>query len=136
MNLFSAHYIKICNQSDPKIGSCIRKSIQSLRPYLLNGIEELDIPSLDPLLVPEIKIAQNGALVLQSTFKNIHIYGPTRFRLRSVRAERAKNGKLSDKFRMKVWFPELFMKADYELVGQMLMLPLKGNGKCFGNFSK
>lgn len=63
-------------------------------------------------------------------FKNITIAGPTNFRLRSVRVDSQ-----SDKFRMKIWFPELIMRATYELKGQLLMMPINGRGDCFGNFS-
>jgi Haemolymph juvenile hormone binding protein (JHBP) len=124
------NYIKICNQTDPKLGSCIRKSIISLRPYLIQGIPELDVPSLDPLYVPEIKISQNGGIQIAATFKNITIAGACKFRLRSVRADPS-----SDKFKMKVWFPALMMQAMYDIRGQLLMMPINGRGNCFGNFS-
>lgn len=123
-------FIKICNQTDPKLGSCIRKSIISLRPHLIQGIPELDVPSLDPLYVPELKIAQNGGINIAAAFKNITIAGPCKFRLRSVRADTS-----SDKFRMKVWFPELIMRASYDIRGQLLMMPINGRGSCYGNFS-
>lgn len=123
-------FIKICNQTDPKLGSCIRKSIIGLRPHLIQGIPELDIPSLDPLYVPELKIAQNGGIQVAADFKNISISGPCKFRLRAVRADVG-----SDKFRMKVWFPELVMRATYEIRGQLLMMPINGKGSCYGNFS-
>lgn len=129
--LFLASYIQICSQSDPRLGACIRKSITALRPYLINGIPELDIPSLDPLFVPEIKIEQAGGVQIDSTFRNVEITGATNFRLRSVRADAEK-----DKFRMKVWFPDLMLKSDYDIQGQLLMLPIKGTGKCYGNFCK
>jgi hypothetical protein len=123
-------FIKICNSSDPKLGSCIRKSIINLRPHLIQGIPELDVPSLDPLYVPEIKITQSGGIQVAAMFKNISIAGPCKFRLRSVRADTN-----SDKFRMKVWFPELVMNATYDIKGQLLMMPINGKGSCFGNFS-
>lgn len=123
-------YIKICNQTDPKLGSCIRKSIISLRPYLIRGIPELDVPSLDPLYVPEIKISQTGGIQIAASFRNVTIAGPCKFRLRSVRADTS-----SDKFRMKVWFPDLVMTGMYDIRGQLLMMPINGRGSCFGNFS-
>lgn len=126
----SASFINVCNQTDPHLGSCIRRSIISLRPHLLNGIPELDVPSLDPLFVPEIFIAQTGGIQISAGFKNISIAGPTKFRLRSVRADVE-----SDKFRMKIWFPALIMKATYEIRGQLLMMPINGRGLCSGNFS-
>lgn len=89
------------------------------------------MPSLDPLFVPEINIAQTGGgIQIAAGFKNITISGPTKFRLRSVRADVA-----SDKFRMKIWFPALVMKAEYQIRGQLLMMPINGNGNCAGNFS-
>lgn len=37
---------------------------------------------------------------------------------------------------MKIWFPELVMKAVYEIRGQLLMMPISGKGNlCYGNFS-
>lgn len=82
-NLISASYIKICNQSDPRLGACIRNSIISLKPYLIKGIPEIDVPSLDPLYVPEIKILQSGGIQISANFKNITVSGPSKFRLRS-----------------------------------------------------
>lgn len=123
-------FIKICNQTDQKLGSCIRKSIIGMRPHLIRGIPELDVPSLDPLFVPELKIAQNGGIQVAADFKNISISGPSKFRLRAVRADVG-----SEKFRMKVWFPELVMRGYYEIRGQLLMMPINGRGSCYGNFS-
>lgn len=130
-SLISASFIKICNRSDPRLGSCIRKSIISLRPHLIQGIPELDVPSLDPLFVPEINIAQiGGGIQVSAGFKNISISGPTKFRLRSVRAD-----VVNDKFRMKIWFPALVLKAEYQIRGQLLMMSINGSGQCAGNFS-
>ena len=128
--MFLASFINLCNQTDPRLGACIRKSIISLRPHLLEGIPDLNIPSLDPLFVPEIKIVQVGGIQVAARFRNISITGATKFRLRSVRADVD-----SDKFRLKIWFPSLVMKATYELKGQLLVMPIHGKGLCSGNFS-
>lgn len=95
-----------------------------------HGIPEINVPSLDPLYVPEIQIKHTGGMQVSAGFKNITISGPTNFRLRSVRVDTK-----SDKFRMKIWFPELIMRATYELKGQLLMMPINGRGDGFGNFS-
>lgn len=125
-----ASYIKICNQTDPKLSACIRRSILILRPYFFDGIKELDVPSLNPLLVPEIKVAQDSGIQVEASFKNISIYGATNFRLRSVRSDVG-----SDKFRLKIWFPELVMQGQYNIQGILLMLPIRGHGMAYGNFS-
>jgi hypothetical protein len=89
----------------------------------------MDIPPLNPLLVPEIKILQNSGIQVQATFRNIQIFGATDFRLRSVRCDNS-----SDKFRMKIWFPELRLSGDYAVQGALLGLPIKGEGRAYGNF--
>lgn len=123
-------YINVCSEKDPKLGVCIRKAINSLRPYLLNGIPELEIPPIDPLFVPKIEITQTGGVQLTATFTNISIYGAGDFRLRSVRVDAESN-----KMRIKLWYPQLSMKANYNIQGQLLMLPVSGQGKCWGNFT-
>lgn len=128
---FTASFIQICSQSDPKLSACIRKSILALRPHLSDGIPEINVPSLNPLLVPEFSVLQESGINVQATFKNITIYGATNFRLRSVRSDVK-----SDKFRIKIWFPELIMKGEYAIQGTMLMMPINGNGMAYGNFCK
>lgn len=110
---------------------CIRNSILSLRPYLNKGIPELDVPALNPLFVPEIKVNQDSGIQVEAAFRNISIYGANNFRLRSVRSDPD-----SDKFRMKIWFPDLTMKGIYDIKGIMLMLPIRGHGMAYGNFCK
>lgn len=123
-------YIKPCRYSDPKLGTCIRKSIISLKPYLKGGIPALDVPPLDPLFVPFVNISQAGGVQINASFENITINGADRFRLRSVRVDTS-----TDKIRMKIWFPSLELRAIYELRGQLLMMPIHGRGGCYGNFS-
>lgn len=123
-------YISICSEKDPKLGICIRKAINSLRPHLVQGIPELDIPPLDPLFVPKIEISQTGGVQLSAAFHNISIFGAGDFRLRSVRVDANE-----DKMRIKLWYPQLSMNAQYDIRGQLLMLPVMGQGPCWGNFT-
>lgn len=101
----------------------------SLRPYLSKGIPELDVPSLNPLLVPELKLSQESGIQVEASFKNISIYGAMDFRLRSVRSDIE-----TDRFRMKIWFPKLIMQGHYNIKGMLLMLPILGHGMSYGNF--
>lgn len=123
-------YIQICNQSDPKLGVCIRKSVNALKPYLIKGIPELDVPPLDPLFVPMIAIDQTGGIQVAASFHNISIYGAGDFRLRNIRTEMESN-----KMRIKLWYPQLSLAATYDIRGQLLMLPIAGQGACWGNFT-
>lgn len=124
------NHTKTCDQSNPRsMCICIKKSILKLRSNLDNGMPLLNIPSLDPLLVSEINISLESGLNVEAIFRNVTIRGFSKFRLRSVRCDA-----LSDKFQMKIWIPELIINADYDIKGKVMMLPIKGNGKAFGNF--
>ncbi|XP_063709108.1 protein takeout-like [Culicoides brevitarsis] len=124
-------YINVCHANDPKLNECVKKSILNLRPYLSNGIPALSIPSVDPLEIPKISLQQDsGPINLNSRFENIKIHGLSHFRIRAVRIDPEKA-----KFRLRLWFPELHMVADYYVKGKFLMVPMVGNGKSTGNFS-
>lgn len=127
---FPAEYINVCHANDPKLNECVKKSILNLRPYLSKGIKELSIPSCDPLEIDKISLEQDsGPINLNSRFENIKIHGLSQFRIRAVRIDAQKA-----KFRLRLWFPELHMVADYYVKGKFLMVPMVGNGKSTGNF--
>lgn len=126
----AADYLRICHQSDPQLNDCVREAILALQPKLADGIPELLVPPCEPLHIPQVSIRQNaGAISMDSEYANIEVRGLTNFTLRSVRFAPA-----SHKFRIKLWFPELRMTADYSIHGKLLLLPLAGHGSCRGNF--
>lgn len=82
----AASFLKICHQNDPELNKCIKKSVDQLRPLLVNGISEFGIPSLEPLIIPELIIDQgSGAVAVKSTYTDIKVYGASVFNLRSVK---------------------------------------------------
>lgn len=87
LNFFSpAEYIKVCSQNDPHIAVCINNSIEEIRPRLLKGIPELDVPPLEPLSLQEITLQRgpDGAKI-EATVKNIKVKGPGTFIIKSLR---------------------------------------------------
>lgn len=66
--------------------TCIKNSVTELRPLLIKGIPEVNIPSCEPLHVPEVVIDQgSGAISLKSTYKDIKIYGPSKFVIKQIK---------------------------------------------------
>lgn len=64
----------------------MHSAILTLQPKLAEGIEELLIPSCEPLEIPRVTIRQNaGAISMDSEYANILVYGLSNFTLRSVR---------------------------------------------------
>lgn len=62
------------------------QSIETLRPSLVNGMPELDIPSIEPmdignLLVSESTRARGG---LQISAKNIRAFGASTFKIKNL----------------------------------------------------
>lgn len=122
----------MCRKSDPNLSDCVNASIELLRPKLANGIPELLLPPSEPLEIPQITIQQNaGAIRMESEYTNIMVYGLSNFTLRYIRIDADTN-----KFRIKLWFPQLKMTSDYHIHGKLLLMPLAGNGSCRGNFCK
>ncbi|XP_073985297.1 protein takeout-like [Rhodnius prolixus] len=124
-------FIKICKQSDPELDECVKESVEQIRPYLSKGIPELNIPGCEPLVLPEIVMNQGkGSVSVQSKYTNIKIFGPTNFKLESVKLDLE-----NDKVKIKLSLPRLETSGDYTISGRILMLPIAGQGISTGNYS-
>lgn len=55
MFFFPADFIQVCKKSDPN--ACIFNSVNRLKPYLVAGIPEYDIPSLEPIVLGDVIVA-------------------------------------------------------------------------------
>jgi len=124
-------YLHVCHKSDVHLTECMIKSIETLRPYLVRGIPELDIPSIDPINIGDLLVSEstqsNG---IRITAKNIKSYGSGAFRIRNL--EVIEYGQL---YNVEVFFPEMRVEGTYDVSGQVLLLPIKGTGQFVGNFT-
>lgn len=76
----------MCHESDPKLEECMIKSIEFLRPYLKTGIPEMNIPSIEPLVLGDLLVSENSASNgLRITAKEIKAYGPSDYSIRNFR---------------------------------------------------
>jgi hypothetical protein len=50
---------------------------------MLPGIPELDVPSIEPLTLPEVLVAQGAGI--KAVGKNIEIYGPGNFVIKKLK---------------------------------------------------
>ncbi|CAK9807231.1 Protein takeout [Anthophora plagiata] len=124
-------FLKICHRNDPDLGECIKQSVNSLKPYLNNGIQVLGIPSCEPFRLEEIDIDQSsGPIYIRSKYNNVSIFGGSNIAPKSIKVDFEKN-----RIRMKVYIPRLEMIANYNLNGRIMMLPIRGNGLGRGNFT-
>ncbi|XP_034840919.1 circadian clock-controlled protein daywake-like [Maniola hyperantus] len=124
-------YIKICRRDQSTVASCVRNSIESLRPQLISGIPELNVPSLEPFYIPEI-IAVSGDLVpLKASGKDVKVSGAGNFSIKSISVDLD-----TLTIRGRVRFPRLHLDGRYNLDTQILILPLRGEGNLVANAVK
>ncbi|XP_013109443.2 protein takeout [Stomoxys calcitrans] len=124
-------FLKVCRRSDPQLNKCARNSLYALKDRLEYGIPELYIPPLEPLIIPEIKMNQDtGAVYLKSTYRNVELYGMSKFNIKSFNIDPSKM-----KFTTVMHFPNLTMNADYDIDGKIMMMPMEGSGQCNANFT-
>ncbi|XP_044750407.1 uncharacterized protein LOC123310806 [Coccinella septempunctata] len=124
-------FLKICHRSDPNLGECIIESVHRLKPLLAHGIPEFGIPSCEPLYIPEVVLDQgSGAVSVNSSYKDIKVYGPSEFTLKQVKINLDR-----DRIRLKLHVPSLYLESKYTMEGRILMMPILGSGNFYGNYS-
>ncbi|KAK4879328.1 hypothetical protein RN001_007474 [Aquatica leii] len=124
-------YIQVCHRDDPNLASCINNSITVLKPHLKDGISELDVPPLEPLLLDTVDLKTgNEATRIAATLTNLNIYGPTSFIIEELKPNLSKNV-----FKFKVLLPQLNIIGDYKADAKVLFLNLKGEGPVYVNIT-
>lgn len=119
-------FLKVCHRDSPDLNTCARESFEALRPQLMNGIPELYIPPMEPLVVPEVKMDQDsGAIYLHSVYRNVKVTGISTHTVNELRLEPSKL-----KFIVSLTFPRLHMESEYSIKGKIMMMPLLGDGHC------
>lgn len=85
-NFFVAEYIIPCYKADPEINKCLRGTFNHLRPYLINGIKEIQVPSIDPFRIDKIVIENGqGAFRVRASFSNVTANGASNYTVTNIR---------------------------------------------------
>lgn len=101
---------------------------EDVRPHLANGIKEMGIPPLEPLVIPEANLDSGSSF--NGKFKNIQVYYASEFVIKNFHINLDKN-----EVKFPIYFPRLRLKSDYTIRGRLLILDLNGNGTADGNLS-
>ncbi|KAG6440857.1 hypothetical protein O3G_MSEX001447 [Manduca sexta] len=112
-------FIHPCSASDKNLNECIQNVIAVAGPKFADGIPELGIAPLDPV---QLRTVQVNNPALKITFTDTVVTGLRGFRVNSYKINPDK-GKASLDFTANVT-----LKAHYDMDGQILILPIKGNG--------
>ncbi|KAJ0179413.1 hypothetical protein K1T71_005125 [Dendrolimus kikuchii] len=114
-------YIKPCSYDNKDLGACVKTQIENSLNSFAKGIPELDVPSLDPVQLDNIIIDGNG---LKLAFTNASMHGISNSKLTNLKVAL---GKMDEAFSLS-FKANLSLTAHYEADGQILVLPIKGNG--------
>ncbi|XP_018572738.1 circadian clock-controlled protein-like [Anoplophora glabripennis] len=123
-------YIKPCYKSDPDINTCIINTFDHLKPYLVNGIEDIDVPSIDPLKIDSLTMENGrGVYRVKANFFNISASGASNFSVQSVRADVA-----NYIIQLGVTLPKIEIKGKYDVSGNVLLFNLRTKGEFWAIF--
>ncbi|EZA49852.1 hypothetical protein DMN91_006488 [Ooceraea biroi] len=123
-------YIRPCNRSDPKIDSCFHETLRHIQPYLVKGIPELDLPPLEPLVIPELKMENGqGPVRVRAYFTNITAIGPGNFTFTKVRVNIS-----AYRIDLHLAFPKIELQGDYDINGNVLLFPIQSHGDFWALF--
>ncbi|XP_046743262.1 protein takeout-like [Diprion similis] len=122
-------YIHVCKRRDPNVENCISQSVEYLRPYLVKGVPEHNIPSLEPLLLKELVAAEGTGIRISA--RDVHAYGASDFTVRRLKIDLDKL-----RFEVDINLPHLYIDGMYEIAGRVLLLPISGSGPMRGNFTE
>nr|CAI5821749.1 unnamed protein product [Callosobruchus analis] len=123
-------YVKTCKIKEPRevFVNCSTHAVQELFNYIPKGVPEIGLQTLDPLQVPVINILQGGGgpVTVNASLSNVTVlgFGNTKILHNSV------DPKTFD-FYTKLVLPRLRIDGNYELLGRILVIPLRGKGTCW-----
>ncbi|XP_011152153.1 protein takeout isoform X3 [Harpegnathos saltator] len=127
-----AEYIQPCNRTDPKLDACFQNMFNYLKPYLVKGIPELNLPPIEPLVIPEMKIENGqGAVRVRALFNNITAIGPGNYTISKVRVNIS-----SLRIDIHLKFPKIELQGLYDINGNVLLFPIQSRGEFWALFNE
>ncbi|XP_014245421.1 protein takeout-like [Cimex lectularius] len=114
-------YLHICHRNQPDLAGCIKQSVEDLRPNLIQGIPELGVPPIEPLIIEEPISTKGSGLTV--TTKDLKAHGGGNFTILSMAIDIP-----SYIYKFTIAFDHLKILGNYVVDGKILMIPIKGDG--------
>ncbi|KAG5895536.1 hypothetical protein JTB14_010680 [Gonioctena quinquepunctata] len=121
-----------CKKTDPEYAKCVREGFENVRPYFINGIPELGFPAIDPFKMPFMAVNRtiNELMSIQAVCRDITVIGFANTVIDDLKADPvAQSGEI------RLTVPWLYLDMDYDVRGQLLVIPLENRGHFQGNFT-
>ncbi|XP_055607967.1 protein takeout-like [Uranotaenia lowii] len=117
-------WLRVCRRENPNEDNCFKKMFEGTFPYIAKGIPEIGVQSFDPLRIESVQVSRgSGALTLSGGFKKLNIKGPSNTTVKRAHLDFKTNALSFD-----LEIPKLKIDAAYNLKGNVLLLPLVGDG--------
>ncbi|KAL3282191.1 hypothetical protein HHI36_005385 [Cryptolaemus montrouzieri] len=105
--------------------------MEKARPYLIEGIKELGIPPIDPFKLPYLSVNRSiEEFSINSVLKNIKATGLGNYIIDKVEFDPAHLSSV-----VRYTLPWVYMEMEYDVLGQLLRIPLQSKGFFKGNFT-
>ncbi|KYN18498.1 PREDICTED: protein takeout-like [Trachymyrmex cornetzi] len=118
---------KTCKKSDPKFLECLTDAVKDAVVSMAKGLKSFKILPIEPLAVDRIKIGSSeGSVSLKQEYRNVKIHGLTK----NMRVYNYQIDWDNLIFRSESFNTQVDFIADYKLEGKVLLLPIRGEGKC------
>ncbi|KAK9874614.1 hypothetical protein WA026_005444 [Henosepilachna vigintioctopunctata] len=115
-------YIKKCLMKNRE---CVMKSSNDAIPFIVKGDPEYKVPNMQPLQVSFISLINTPQLTLN--LSNLEIFGLEEAKMTDFMVDEVHDMH----FTLVLSIPNTTIKGEYSVSGQVLVLPIRGNG----NFS-
>ncbi|KAF2878653.1 hypothetical protein ILUMI_17488, partial [Ignelater luminosus] len=117
-------YFPRCHIDDPELGKCLTKATETVRPYIKKGVPELNMPPIEPLVIPEITLQQGTSAVnYKLSLMNATIKGMGDYEFK----EYVYDPKTLS-FHATAFFKTMSLVSDYNIDGRILLAPITGKG--------
>ncbi|XP_068900213.1 protein takeout-like isoform X2 [Tenebrio molitor] len=113
-----------CDRKQPDLNQCVLRAAQHGLSQLTKPFRNVNLPSLDPLHIPGVSIkAGQGKVAINQDLHNCSIYGFDKMKL-----DQYEFGFVEKTLQVKGVFPKIIIQCRYKLDGEVLLLPIKGQG--------
>ncbi|KAF5281271.1 hypothetical protein FQA39_LY05157 [Lamprigera yunnana] len=116
---FTASFVPICRKNDPELSTCVIRAVNTIRPYLVEGIPEMDLPSGEPLRLFNATAKTIGVVTVSAKSWNLTGYGLMNFDIKSINFD-FQNAKCSTK----IFFPSIRLRGKYKFNGRVLLFQI------------
>ncbi|CAH0557643.1 unnamed protein product [Brassicogethes aeneus] len=120
-------YIKPCKKNDPNLNDCALKQTKLAFPFVSKGDKQFKARPLNPFFLPFLEVDAGANLELKLI--NLTVNGLDNIEFKTVNYDIENN---KSRFIMS---STLNFVGKYEINGQILVLPIRGDGNCNITFS-